>query len=37
VANELIEAGVPQKDIVLGFQAPDKGKYTDFAVDSYHI
>jgi hypothetical protein len=27
---ELVEAGVP-KDIVLGFQAPEPRKYTDFA------
>ncbi|MEB3277654.1 MAG: XisI protein [Lyngbya sp.] len=33
VANELLEAGVPKQDIVLGFHAPYKRKYTDFAVE----
>ncbi len=33
VANELLEAGVPKQDIVLGFQAPYKRKYTDFAIE----
>jgi hypothetical protein len=31
VANELLEAGVPSSDIVLGFHAPYKRKYTEFA------
>lgn len=31
VADELLEAGVPKEDIVLGFQPPDLRKYTDFA------
>ncbi|ACK72733.1 XisI protein [Gloeothece citriformis PCC 7424] len=31
VANELVEAGVPKQDIVLGFKAPYKRKFTDFA------
>ncbi len=31
VANELITAGIPQQDIVLGFKAPFKRKFTDFA------
>ncbi len=31
VANELVDQGVPREDIVLGFQAPYKRKYTDFA------
>lgn len=32
VANELVAAGVPKQDIVLGFKAPYKRKYTEFAV-----
>ncbi|MDF2387286.1 XisI protein [Nostoc ellipsosporum NOK] len=32
VANELVAAGVPKQDIVLGFHAPYKRKYTEFAV-----
>ena len=32
VANELVEAGVPKQDIVLGFKAPYKRKFTEFAV-----
>jgi hypothetical protein len=32
VANELLEAGVPFSDIVLGFYAPYKRPYTEFAV-----
>jgi len=31
VANELVEAGVPKQDIVLGFKATYKRKFTDFA------
>jgi hypothetical protein len=31
VADELLEAGVPKEDIVLGFQPPHLRKYTDFA------
>ncbi len=31
VANELIEAGIPKENIVLGFHAPYKRKFTDFA------
>lgn len=31
VANELVNAGVPKKDIVLGFQAPYKRPFTEFA------
>ena len=31
VADELLAAGVPRDDIVLGFQPPDLRKYTDFA------
>jgi len=32
VARELINNGVPQSDIVLGFHAPYKREFTDFAV-----
>ncbi len=32
IANELVNAGVPKKDIVLGFLAPYKRKFTEFAV-----
>jgi hypothetical protein len=32
IANELVEAGVPKQDIVLGFHAPYKRQYTEFAV-----
>jgi hypothetical protein len=32
VANELVAAGVPKQDIVLGFHAPYKRKFTEFAV-----
>ena len=32
VANELIAAGVPKEDIVLGFHAPYKRQFTGFAV-----
>ena len=31
VANELVEAGVSKQDIVLGFKAPYKRKFTEFA------
>ncbi|GAB4172536.1 MAG: hypothetical protein Fur006_01390 [Coleofasciculaceae cyanobacterium] len=31
VANKLVEAGVPKQDIVLGFKAPYKRKFTQFA------
>jgi hypothetical protein len=31
VADELLAAGIPRDDIVLGFQPPDLRKYTDFA------
>jgi hypothetical protein len=33
IANELIAAGVPKKDIVLGFHAPYKRQFPDFAVE----
>ncbi|MEA5566929.1 element excision factor XisI family protein [Anabaena sp. UHCC 0399] len=32
IANELIAAGVPKEDIVLGFHAPYKRQFTGFAV-----
>lgn len=32
IANQLVELGIPKQDIVLGFQAPYKRKYTEFAV-----
>ncbi len=31
VANELVEMGVPKQDIVLGFRAPARRQYTEFA------
>jgi hypothetical protein len=33
VANELVEMGVPKKDIVLAFHAPYKRPYTGFGVN----
>jgi hypothetical protein len=32
IANDLLEAGVPPEDIVLGFQHPSKRPLTEFAV-----
>lgn len=32
VANQLVELGVPKKDIVLGFRAPVVRQFTGFAV-----
>jgi hypothetical protein len=32
IANQLIAAGVPKQDIVLGFQAPYKRSLTEFAL-----
>lgn len=32
IANELLEAGVPPEDIVLGFQHPSKRPLTEFAI-----
>jgi hypothetical protein len=32
IANQLIAVGVPKQDIVLGFHAPYKRSFTDFAV-----
>lgn len=31
IASELLEAGVPNEDIVLAFHAPDLRQYTEFA------
>jgi hypothetical protein len=32
IANELVAAGIPEKDIVLGFQEPSVRPHTGFAV-----
>ncbi len=32
VANELVNAGVPKKDIVLAFQSPYKRQFTEYAL-----
>jgi hypothetical protein len=32
VTNDLVEAGIPKSDIVLGFHQPDVRQYTGFAV-----
>jgi hypothetical protein len=32
IAEELVELGVPKMDIVLGFQAPHRRQYTDYAI-----
>ncbi|MBR8834700.1 MAG: XisI protein [Stigonema ocellatum SAG 48.90 = DSM 106950] len=32
IANELVEAGIPKKHIVLGFYQPNVRQYTGFAV-----
>ena len=32
ITPDLLEAGVPKEDIVLGFQHPSMRQYTDFAV-----
>jgi len=32
IADELLAAGIPREDIVLGFQPPHLRQYTDFAV-----
>ncbi|MGK7891718.1 MAG: XisI protein [Leptolyngbyaceae cyanobacterium] len=32
VANELVEAGVPKDNIVLGFKSPERRKDTEFAI-----
>jgi XisI protein len=33
VADELVAAGIPREDIVLGFHPPEARQYTDFAVN----
>lgn len=33
IANQLLDAGVAKQDIVLGFQAPYKRQFTEFAID----
>jgi hypothetical protein len=33
IANELVDRGIPKKDIVLGYQAPYLRHLTDFAVN----
>lgn len=32
IANELVQAGIPKEDIVLGFHEPEVRQYTGFAV-----
>ncbi|MBW4488924.1 MAG: XisI protein [Trichocoleus desertorum ATA4-8-CV12] len=32
IASSLVELGVPKQDIVLGFQAPYKRQFTEFAI-----
>ncbi|MDJ1185160.1 XisI protein [Roseofilum casamattae] len=32
IATELLREGVPKEDIVLAFYAPEKRKYTEFAI-----
>jgi hypothetical protein len=32
IANDLLEAGIPPEDIVLGFQHPSKRPLTEFAI-----
>jgi hypothetical protein len=32
IANELVDAGVPKNQIVLGFKSPEMRPYTEFAV-----
>ena len=31
IAEELVQAGIPREDIVLGFQSPDARKHTEYA------
>lgn len=33
IANELVERGIPQTQIVLGFQPPHRRQYTGFAIN----
>jgi hypothetical protein len=32
IAEQLVEQGIPQQDIVLGYQAPHMRKYTEFGI-----
>ena len=32
IADELVKAGIPEDDIVIGFHSPYKRKFTKFAV-----
>lgn len=32
IAQELVDRGVPKSDIVLGFQAPHRRRFTDYAI-----
>lgn len=32
-AQELVEAGIPKEEIILGFFRPERRKLTEFAVD----
>ncbi|MHC5829213.1 MAG: element excision factor XisI family protein [Nostoc sp.] len=32
IANELVDRGIPKKDIVLGYKAPYLRGFTDYAV-----
>lgn len=32
IANELVEAGIPKEDIVLGFYRPERRSLTEFAI-----
>jgi hypothetical protein len=32
VVDDLLAAGIPKSDIVLGFHAPEKRKFTEFAI-----
>jgi len=33
LAEELVTLGIPKEDIVLGFQAPSRRRYTEYAVN----
>ncbi|MBW4613697.1 MAG: XisI protein [Desmonostoc vinosum HA7617-LM4] len=32
VANDLVAAGIPKQQIVLGFRPPEQRKFTEFAI-----
>ena len=32
IADELVKAGIPEEDIVIGFHSPYKRKFTKYAV-----